>query len=115
LAEFTKAVKTKAPFEVQRRLKGADNEYRWFMTRGTPIMDFDDNVTSLYGTCTDITDAKEAQDELLALPESLPMCVWKISPRGDVLYANKMFKDYVGAKEGDALNVFSDKVSTRSV
>jgi hypothetical protein len=38
------------------------------------------------------------------------MCIWKITQRGDVVYANKTFKDYVGAKEGDVLNVFSDKV-----
>ncbi len=73
---------------------------------------------ALYGTCTDINGMKEAQAELLALPEklpSLPMCVWKITPRGDVVYANKVFKDYVGAKDGaslDSLNVFSDKVFT---
>jgi PAS domain-containing protein len=50
LAVFTKTVKTKTAFEIQRRLKGADNEFRWFMTRGTPILDFDDNVVDLYGT-----------------------------------------------------------------
>jgi PAS domain S-box-containing protein len=109
-----KGIKTKAPFEMERRLKSADGEYNWFVTRISPIMDFDENVTALYGTSTDINATKETKEELLALPDSLKTCVWKITPRGDVVYANKAFKDYVGAKEGDTLNVFSDKVALSS-
>lgn len=105
-AEFEKGVKTKAPFEVENRIKGANGEYEWFMTRGTPILDFDDNLVSFYGTNTNINVTKEGQEELLVLPDSMQMFVWKASPRGDLIYANKSFKEYVGFKEGVALNVF---------
>jgi PAS domain S-box-containing protein len=115
MVALEKGVRSKAPFKMQRRLKGAEGEYNWFVTRISPIMDSDDNVISLYGTCTDINATREAREELLALPESLKLCVWKISPRGDILYANKSFKDFVGIKEGDAVNVFSDKVSSEVV
>lgn len=109
-AIFENAVKIKGPFETQRRLKSSKGIYNWFVTKGTPVFDMDGNLTCYYGTCTDINEQMEQQRELIALPESLPQMVWKISPRGDVLYANQRFKTYVGAKEGDALNVFSDKV-----
>jgi PAS domain S-box-containing protein len=114
-AALKKGVSSKEPFEMQSRLKGADGEYNWFVTRISPIMDFDENVISLYGTCTDINNARETQEELLVLPESLKLCIWKISPRGDILYANKSFKDFVGIKEDDSVNVFSEKVSTRLI
>jgi PAS domain S-box-containing protein len=115
LAALKNGIKSKAPFNVERRLKGADGQFNWFMTRGTPILDFDETVIGVYGTCTNINEMKEAQTELLALPDSLPLSVWKITPRGDVVYANKTFRNYVGAKEGDAINVFSDKVCTRAL
>ena len=108
---FEKAVKTKSSFEIERRLKGADGRYTWVLTRGSTVLDLDDNVIAVYGSCTDINAAKEAQEELQALPESLSsVCVYKISSRGDVVYANTTFKTYIGAKEGETFNVFSDRV-----
>lgn len=108
-----KGIKSKAPFEMKRRLKGADGEYCWYVTRISPVLDFDDNVISLFGTSTDINHTVEAQEELQALPDSLKTCIWKITPRGDVVYVNKAFKDFVGSKEGDSLNVFSEKVCSQ--
>ena len=69
-AIFENAVKNKAPFETNRRLKSSKGVYNWFMTRGTPIIDGDGNLTCFYGTCTDINDQREIQRELIALPGS---------------------------------------------
>jgi len=109
-AIFDNALKTKSSFETNRRLKSAKGHYNWFMTRGSPVLDMEGNLTCFYGTCTDINEQREQQQELTALPESLPQMVWKINARGDVQYCNSKFLTYVGAKKGDALNVFSDKV-----
>lgn len=54
-AAFEKAIKTKSPFEIERRLKGAEGTYKWFKTRGTPVLDFEENVIACYGTCTDVS------------------------------------------------------------
>ena len=59
-AAFEKCVKSKSPFEIERRLKCAGGEYLWVKTRGSPVMDFDDNVVAVYGTCTDINATMEA-------------------------------------------------------
>jgi len=107
---FDDAVRTKSPFETTRRLKGVDGKYKFFVTRGAPIIDVEGILTCFYGTCTDINESQELQKEMTLLPESLPQMVWKVTTNGDVLYANTKFKDYVGAVEGQALNVFSDKV-----
>lgn len=104
------AVKNKSSFETSRRLKSVDGKYKWFVTRGTPIIDVDGQLTCYYGTCTDINESQELQREMTLLPESLPQMVWKINNQGDVLYANTKFKNYIGAPEGTLLNVFSDKV-----
>lgn len=72
---FEDAVKEKRAFEMNRRLKAADGRFTWFLTRGSPIFDFDGNLLAFYGTCTDINEKMEAQNELTALPESLPQMV----------------------------------------
>jgi PAS domain S-box-containing protein len=109
---FKDAVKNRAPFAVERRLRGVDGKYRSFSTKGAPIIDDEGVLTCFYGTCMDNTANVELDREMKILPESLPQMVWKVDLDGDVLYANQKFKDYVGAKEGQQLNVFSDKVSS---
>ncbi|WHZ27868.1 MAG: putative histidine-kinase [Nitrospira sp.] len=42
-------------------LRGRDGQYRWFLSRAVPIRDADGNITRWFGTNTDITDLREAQ------------------------------------------------------
>jgi PAS domain S-box-containing protein len=112
LDAFRDAVKNRAPFAVERRLRGVDGKYKWFSTKGAPIIDEDNLLACYYGTCSDNTEYYEMEREMKILPEALPLMVWKADLDGDVIYANQKFKSYVGATEGQQLNVFSDKVSS---
>jgi PAS domain S-box-containing protein len=112
LDAFKDAIKNKSSFAVERRLRGVDGKYRWFSTKGAPIIDEDGVLNCFYGTCMDNTEHYELEREMKILPESLPQMVWKIDMDGDVLYANQKFKNYVGDAEGQQHNVFSDKVSS---
>ena len=47
-------------------LRGADGEYRWFLSRAIPIRDDQGDVTQWFGTNTDVTDHRAAQDALMA-------------------------------------------------
>lgn len=103
-------MKNRAPFSLQRRLKGIDGKWKWFSTRGAPIIDEDGILACYYGTCSDNTEDRELEREMKILPECLPQMVWKCDMDGDVLYSNQKFKSYVGAAEDALLNVFSDKL-----
>lgn len=50
------------PFESELRLRRADGEYRWFLTRAKPVLDENGRVTKWYGTSTDIDDTKRAEE-----------------------------------------------------
>ena len=52
------------PYDVEYRVRRSDGVYRWFKTRGEPIRDSDENIVKWFGTCTDITDLRRAEEAL---------------------------------------------------
>jgi PAS domain S-box-containing protein len=52
------------PYDIEYRVRRRDGEYRWFKTRGTPIRDGAGRVVKWFGTCTDISDLRQAEQEL---------------------------------------------------
>ena len=46
-----------------RYLRATDNEYRWFLVRGVPLLDQQGNIVKWYGTLTDIEGSKRAEQE----------------------------------------------------
>ena len=70
-----KALLRGEPFEAEQRARRKDGQYRWFLTRYSPLRDDDGNVIRWYATGTDIDDRKRAEDrvrsENLALREEV--------------------------------------------
>jgi len=68
-AHFRVAIEAGEPWEDFFPLRGADGQYRWFLSRAVPIRDeADENgedgpITGWFGTNTDATDLREAQEE----------------------------------------------------
>ncbi len=57
---------TGAVWEDTFPLLGADGRYRWFLSRALPIRDASGRVTCWFGTNTDITEQREAEERLRA-------------------------------------------------
>ncbi len=53
-----------APCELEARIRGKDGQYRWFLIRDNPLRDEQGRVLRWYGTRTDITEWKNAQEAL---------------------------------------------------
>ena len=67
---WTDSVAGRGPYDVEYRVRRADGEYRWFKTRGVPIRGSDGEIFKWFGTCTDITDGKLAEEELRVAKEA---------------------------------------------
>lgn len=52
-------------------LRSRDGEYRWFLSHAQPIRDEDGKIVRWFGTNTDITKTKRAEEALLASQEQL--------------------------------------------
>src|SRR5436190_3625089 len=63
---WTDSVAGRGPYDVEYRVRRSDGVYRWFKTRGTPIRDCEGNIAKWFGTCTDITDLRQAEEALRA-------------------------------------------------
>ena len=57
-AEWMECVKSGRNYETEYRIRGTDDEYRWFRARAVPIRNGEGEVTRWYGTCSDIHDSK---------------------------------------------------------
>jgi len=52
------------PFEIEKRLRGKDGRYRWFLIRCNPLLNENGGVVRWFGTGTDIEDHKQAENHL---------------------------------------------------
>jgi len=52
-------------FEMELRVQGADESYRWFLVRYNPLRDDKGQITRWYVASTDIDDRKRAEEKLL--------------------------------------------------
>lgn len=64
LVKWKHAIATGEPFEMVFPLKGANGEFRSFLTRVKPVKGSDGKVSRWFGTNTDITDQRRTEEEL---------------------------------------------------
>jgi PAS domain S-box-containing protein len=62
-AKRTKAIQAGEAYEVECRLKRADQTYRWHLARVVPFKDEQGQILYWFGTATDIDDRKRAEQE----------------------------------------------------
>jgi len=61
---WTEALQNGTPYEAEHRyLRAADGTYRWHLVRGLPIKDDQGRVVKWFGTCTDIHQQKQIDEE----------------------------------------------------
>jgi PAS domain S-box-containing protein len=112
--EWEIPITEKKMFEGEQRLKSADGSYRWFLVRGTPVIDDQNNATSWFGTCTDIHVKKQASEHLEKLVidrgqqlahveafsdtviESISDGIVLADPNNKLTYVNQAARDMLG-------------------
>lgn len=60
-----------APYRVEMRLRHKNGSYRWVLSRGEAVRDTDGKAVRMVGSITDITDLKQAEENLKILNEEL--------------------------------------------
>ena len=71
IEKFNRHVELGKVWEDTFPLRGCDGEFRWFLSRAIPIRDESGKVVRWFGTNTDITERKEAEEALQAARDEL--------------------------------------------
>jgi len=64
IREWSRALVQGTDYEIEVRNRRRGGEYRWFLTRATPIRDADGRIIEWFGSTTDIHDRKRAEEAL---------------------------------------------------
>ncbi len=59
------ATKNGETYSLECRLRRADGVYKWWLIRGVPVLDEYGTILKWFGTCTDINELKQVEEELL--------------------------------------------------
>jgi PAS domain S-box-containing protein len=92
---WTDSVAGRQPYDVEYRVRRSGGTYGWFKTRGTPIRDSDGTIVKWFGTCTDITDRKRAEqalkDQEMELRQAHDLLEIKVMERTKELRRNQAY------------------------
>lgn len=64
MAELRSALRRQNEFRADFRIRGTDQEFRWFLTTGNPRFHPDGRFAGHVGTCIDISDRKQHEERL---------------------------------------------------
>ncbi|MGA9510930.1 MAG: diguanylate cyclase [Candidatus Sulfotelmatobacter sp.] len=119
LSRWQNALQVGEPYEIEYRLRGKDGNFRWFLGRANPIRNATGEIVKWFGTCTDIENHKQNQQNLegqikertLQLAETnarlqrelyfqtmegIPEIVWTADLDGAIDFTNRKWLDYSG-------------------
>ena len=106
---WMEAAQTNSLYDIEFRLRGADGNYRYFQTRGVPIINEDGSIREWVGTCTDIHDRKQAEDAIKKSEEryrslilATSQIVWITDPEGRCEDTPSM-RAYTGQTEAEVV------------
>jgi len=105
------ATNNRDTYSLECRLRRADGEYKWWLVRGVPVLDQDNNILKWFGTCTDIEQIKKneialRQNELrfrLILESANDYAIYMLDPEGIIQTWNLGAERIKGYKVNEVL------------
>ena len=64
MAAVNEAIRTKSLFEMEHRVRLADGSWGWMLSRAVPLLDASGEIVEWFGTGSDVTEQKRAQQAL---------------------------------------------------
>src|SRR6185436_6627073 len=100
---FEAAFEKKESFRIEYRLRRADGVYRWVLDCGAPRFSSDGEFLGFIGSCLDITERKESEDELQKAHQELSELKNELEAENIYLHAKlqlgEPFGEIVGQSE----------------
>ncbi|QIZ69800.1 PAS domain S-box protein [Oxynema aestuarii] len=98
--EWANAIRQKALYQIEHRLRRFDGEYRYMSVRGIPVLNHDGSIREWVGTHTDITERKQAETALKQTTQKLQEAQrlahighWEFNLKsGEIFWSEEVFR-----------------------
>lgn len=110
VAAWTEAVQGRRKFVFEHRVRRADGSWGRFSVQAVPISHPDGSIREWVGVHTDITEQRQAEEQLGLLADFVPQIVWATDPRGNHIFYNQRWFDYTGCTFEETKNEGWDRV-----
>ena len=104
------------PHEGEMRIRRKDGTWVWHLVRAEPLLDEAGKLELVVGTCTDISEGKRLQEDLLRSREQMATILAGITdsiiaqePDGRIVYANEAAAKLLGFDSAAALIAAADR------
>ncbi|HJS86528.1 MAG TPA: PAS domain-containing protein, partial [Acetobacteraceae bacterium] len=111
LERWRASIATGTPFEMTFPLRGADGQFRPFLTRIVPVRGADGRIRRWLGVNTDVSEAlareqalRRSEARFRATADALPGMLFVATAAGKNTYVNEGFCAYTGRKREDLLD-----------
>src|SRR6202167_3200417 len=98
-------IRTGEASEYSFRVRNAEGDYRWFLSRVEPLRASDGTLLQWVGVNLDIEEFKRAEEalreseyELRQITETVPGLIWSYGPDGEPTHINQRMLDYSGMR-----------------
>ena len=105
------AIRRKAVFELEHRVRRADGSIGWTLSRAVPLLDTQGEIREWAGAASDITDRKRAEEaqreseaQMRAIANLAPDLPWRSDAQGNVQWYSERWYDYTGQSPQAALS-----------
>ena len=107
---FQAAIEAGTSWEDVFPLRRHDGAWRWFLSRAEPVRDSEGRIVRWFGTNTDVTSQREAENLLREseerfrlMADTAPSPVWMTNAGAEVEFVNQALVDFYGRSRGDLL------------
>src|SRR3954463_13248968 len=105
---WSTCLRTGEAAEFSQRVRNAQGEYRWFLSRVEPLRADDGTLLQWVGVNLDIEELKcaeqalrESEHKLRQIIETVPGHIWSTGPDGEPTHINQRLLDYSGMRFED--------------
>ncbi len=82
---WSRSLQTGEPYEIEYRFKKWDGSYRWFLGRALPLRNEEGKIVKWFGTCTDIHDQRQVNEQLKKTQEQLSQINAELLSKNEML------------------------------
>lgn len=110
LQQWQRSVASGAPFDIECRIRVADECYRWVRNRAAARQDVQGRTIKWYGLLEDVNERRSAEEALREsetrfrlIADSVPVMIWLTDESGKTTYLNRTWLETTGQTEQKAL------------